>query len=448
MSNRFTPSRRRTAAARAAALLLLAGGVACSDQPLQPKQTTDQSAPSGDGPEYLFPVGDVVSKFDGLALGYSCTVPGGDPDQPLILPKKYEQTIIAREPQMAGNPDMQTLNETGPHKGRYLYRTHEVGSNGSLSVTDLVTGVTKTAIQRADWESLDGIAWTPWGTIVFAEETGEQSLPDPQYPDAVGGLVYEYNPETNAVRALPAVGAKSHEGLRFDGNGNLYSISETSPGFIFKFVPDFHGDLSAGQLFALKVVDPDGDRTGRALWIPLDRRAVAIDANAAAAAAGATGYGRPEDVETGTSTGMSPGGNNVMYVSVTNESRVLAIDLKGRDGVRVYQYVKAGVNAPADFQWPDNVALDKSGNLYITEDPGGSFEDGKRRGDNVWQAEPSSDGLSQSPSVKRFLSLTDCDAEPTGIYLSPKSDIFFVDVQHRGGDGVDYSVAVTKPKKG
>jgi hypothetical protein len=448
MSFRFTPSRPRTLVARAVAALLLTGGIACSDQPLQPELLADQSGPSLDGAELLLPVGVVISIFDGLALGFSCTVPGGDPDQPLVLPNKFEQTIIAREPQMAGNPDMQTLNETGPHRGRYLYRTHEVGSNGSLSKTDLVTGFTETGIQRADWEGLDGIAWTPWGTIVFGEETSKQSIPDPQYPDAVGGLMYEYNPETNAVRALPAVGAKAHEGVRFDAEGNLYGISETSPGFIFKFVPDSHGDLSAGQLFALEVYEPDGDRTGRARWIPLDRSAVAIDANAAAAAAGATGYGRPEDVETGTSSGKSAGGNDVLYVAVTNESRVLAIDLKSPDGVRVHEYVKAGVNAPTDFQWPDNLALDRSGNLYISEDPGGSFAGGKRRGDNVWQAGPSSDGLSQSPSVKRFISLTDCDAEPTGLYVSPQEDVFYLDVQHRGGDGVDYSVAVTKPKKG
>ena len=31
-------------------------------------------------------------------------------------------------------------------------------------------------------------------------------------------------------------------------------------------------------------------------------------------------------------------------------------------------YVRSGVNAPADFTNPDNLALDKNGNLFITED--------------------------------------------------------------------------------
>jgi hypothetical protein len=61
---------------------------------------------------------------------------------------------------------------------------------------------------------------------------------------------------------LNSVGRRSHEGLRFDTQGNLYGISETTPGAIFKFVPDRRGDLSSGQLYALKVLD--ASRTGAA----------------------------------------------------------------------------------------------------------------------------------------------------------------------------------------
>ena len=49
-----------------------------------------------------------------------------NPSQPLVLPDGYQQTIIASEPSYGGNPDMNTLNETGPQAGRYLYQTHEV----------------------------------------------------------------------------------------------------------------------------------------------------------------------------------------------------------------------------------------------------------------------------------------------------------------------------------
>ena len=66
---------------------------------------------------------------------------------------------------------MNTVNETGPQAGRYLYRTHETGANGSLSVVDLKTGEAKVLVQRADFNRLDGLRWTPWGTLLFAEET-------------------------------------------------------------------------------------------------------------------------------------------------------------------------------------------------------------------------------------------------------------------------------------
>src|SRR4029078_4091806 len=111
-----------------------------------------------------------------------------------------------------------------------------------------------------------------------------------------------------------------------------YGISENNPGFIFKFIPDARGDLSSGQLYALRITNPTGDRIGDAEWIPLDRAAVQVDANAAALAAGATGYNRPEDLEIGTSTGADRGPDNILYVALTGPSnpvdnRIIAIDL-------------------------------------------------------------------------------------------------------------------------
>jgi hypothetical protein len=44
---------------------------------------------------------------------------------------------------------------------------------------------------RDYWEALDGIVWTPWHTILVAEETNSGGYPDPDYPHASSGLVYE-----------------------------------------------------------------------------------------------------------------------------------------------------------------------------------------------------------------------------------------------------------------
>jgi hypothetical protein len=404
-------------------------------------------------------------QFEPLAASAVCTA-GGSPTEPLVLPAGYTQQVIASEPDFQTDIDMNTQNETGPQSGRFLYRPSEATTNGSVSVTDLLTGATNIIAQRSDWERLDPSVWTTWGTILIGEETNAAALRDPTLPQAVGGLVYELfidqaNPTAplgpQAIVPRPAIGAKAHEGMRFDALGNLYSISEANPGFIFKFTPDRRGDLSSGQLYALKVVTPTGDRTGEATWVPLDRDAVQVDANAAAAAAGATGYNRPEDVELASSTGSNQGGSNILYVDVTGASgpadnRVLGVDLREADGgsehatAFVYDYVKIGVNAPADFEMPDNLALDHAGNLYITEDPGGSFATGKRKGDDIWVATPSNGGQHEpASSVVRFATLTDCDAEPTGIYFEHTGGRFFVNVQHRGGDGLDKAMAVLRP---
>jgi hypothetical protein len=399
--------------------------------------------------------GSGAFQFTPLAASAVCTN-GGSPTQPLILPPGYQQTVIAQEPQVSDAIDMNTENETGPNAGRYLYRVSE-GLTSSLAVTDLLTGQTKIIAQRADWESLDPVVWTPWGTLLFGEETNEAARRDPAVPAAVAGLVYEvfFDPAdlTHVLNVVPraAIGSKSHEGMRFDVQGNLYSISERTPGYIFKFVPDVKGDLSAGQSYVLRLTQQDGDRTGLGEWVPLPRAAVQVDASAAADAVGATGYGRPEDVEISTSSGSNRGGPSIMYVAITSEHRVLAIDLNAaagdpRGSVRVSNYVARGLNTNTEFIMPDNLALDHAGNLYITEDPGGNTASGKR-GDDIWVATPPTGRAAAAASVVRFATLTDCEAEPTGLYFDLFEDKLFVNIQHRGGDRVDKALAITRVKE-
>src|SRR5262245_44105611 len=80
-------------------------------------------------------------QFEPLLASVACTA-GGNSSQPFQLPEGYVQNVVASEPQFPDLPDMHTLNENGPQAGRFLFRTHEVGSNGAVSVTDLVTGET------------------------------------------------------------------------------------------------------------------------------------------------------------------------------------------------------------------------------------------------------------------------------------------------------------------
>ncbi len=67
-------------------------------------------------------------------------------------------------------PDMNTVNETGPMAGRFLYRTHELRypdnqpEGGTVSVIDLKTGETTILAQDPSYNALEfaGRHGAPW----------------------------------------------------------------------------------------------------------------------------------------------------------------------------------------------------------------------------------------------------------------------------------------------
>lgn len=146
-----------------------------------------------------------------------------------------------------------------------------------------------------------------------------------------------------------------------------------------------------------------------------------------------------------TSTGNARGGAHILYVAVTDEHRVLRIDLRepgggsGHDTAFVSDYVRQGFNAPAEFTNPDNLALDKNGNLYITEDtvtPPGM---------DIWVAVAGHGRLLSAARTVRFASLTDCSAEPSGVYFDKSGTVLYVHTLHRNGQ--DLSVMITPEKR-
>lgn len=381
-----------------------------------------------------------------------------DPAAPWVVPQGYSQELVSGETaDRCGGAgfdiyggglddwnDMNTVNETGRMRGRYLYRTHEVRlavpgadpiypDGGAVSVVDLETCEARVIAQDPTWTALDGIRWTPWGTVLFAEETD-------------GGRLFELTPDRNdpmsgTVVERPALGKLAHEGIEIGLDGSIYVIDESrgqsdgAGGGIYRFVPDRYGDLSSGALFVLGVNGETvvGEGVGQGAWIgPIDP-ATASDAGTLA---GGTSYQRPEDLERIGRT---------LYVAVTEgtrtgsaenyDGRVLAIDLLS---LEVTNYVKPGLNAPLEsgvvtgFDNPDNLAEGPDGKLWIIEDNVPS---------DIWVAAGRG---GQADALALFASLTDPEAEGTGVYFGKDPHTLFVNVQHSKSIDGDGTWAITK----
>lgn len=360
--------------------------------------------------------------------------------EPFIVPDGFSQRMVADETVLniyGGSTDdltdMNTVNETGRDAGRYLYRTHEVSVDGALSVVDLRTGEAKVIAQNAGWRRLDGLRWTPWGTILFAEETTGgrlfEAFLDPADPTTV-----------QRVETRSQLGILRHEGIGVGPDGSVYVIDELNGGSIFRFVPDRRGDLSSGQLFALRISglgDTDQawnpetyqNKIGAFEWVALNMAVAVVDAKAAADLVHATEFGRPEDVEIIA---------NTLYVANTSEERVVAIDLTKKV---VTSFVLAGDNVPSEdraagvtgFNNPDNLAKGPDGALWIVEDNVPS---------DIWVAYPDNDGVADT--VELFASMVDSGAEGTGIYFGKDPHTLFVNVQHPAKELADGTWVITK----
>jgi hypothetical protein len=395
---------------------------------------------------------------------------------PWVIPEGFTQSIISDETDLdiyVGTDwhDMNTVNETRMHAGRYLYRTHEVrggavgndgnslridgGSGGAVSVVDLKTGEALEVAGRADWEALDGLVWTPWHTLLFAEEVITSARPDPDHPAATSGLLYELvlDPRdptaAESVVVRPLLGALSHEGIEMDAAGNVYVIDEDRRGSIYKFVPENYGDLSSGQLYALKVAG--GAKTGAAEWVALDMDQVQISARVAAAVVGATQFCRPEDLERIAATlyvaltcedvdnaANTSGRGAVMAVELDDEPTVKYVAAAGKNApIEIQPNVATGAAGVTGFKGADNLADGPDGKLWIVED--NAFSD-------IWVLDPQSGDANDDgypDGMHLFASLKDKPAEGTGIYFGKDPQTLFVNVQH-SGTGNDKTMVITK----
>ena len=199
------------------------------------------------------------TRFSDFTPLTSSAGPTADESQPITFgnPDFLQRSITSRQVQLAagipnsGSFDMITVNETGHDKGRFLFTVFETGQSG-VQRHDLANGTADTI-----WYSpvaggavaFDACFWTPWGTLITAEESWASSrrLDQPVRP-----VVRAEEPDRRARhrRARDPGGSSnagadfvhqnviprvSHEGVQFDSDGNMYFIDELNGGSLYKY---------------------------------------------------------------------------------------------------------------------------------------------------------------------------------------------------------------------
>ena len=192
---------------------------------------------------------------------------------------------------------------------------------------------------------------TPWNTWLSCEEYDQ-------------GLVWECNPlAAGQGIARPAMGSFAHEACAVDPVGKHIYMTEdegSESGF-YRFTPTAYPDLSEGVLEILEILgDPTTGRK-RAIWhrVPNPNPA-AGETPCRSQIATAYKFARGE--------GMYYH-DGVVYFTTTRDDRVWAY--RCRDAAIEIFYdaqarIDAGLDAP--LMEPDNVVVDASGFVYVTED--------------------------------------------------------------------------------
>ncbi|MGR8980062.1 MAG: alkaline phosphatase PhoX [Gammaproteobacteria bacterium] len=408
----------------------------------------------------------------------------GNPDFNQLSIADRNSQLAEGEPN-TGNWDMNTVNETGRQDQRFLFTVFETGQAG-VQRLDLNTGQTDTiwispsAASPTNYRSFDASFWTPWGTLITAEESWSTAAGGSTSPY---GRLFELKNPLDAPGILNPVDAASndgadfvhqniiprtsHEGIQFDKAGNMYFIDELNGGNVYKYTPaaslaeviagtaDY---FAAGTTYVLRVGDGNTpNATGAYEWIPF------TDANGAAlpgaltitdtngvtsvdarnttdlAAFKGTDYQRPEDLQV-----QNVKGREFLYMATTTTNEVYRLDLQAntitvfanRDSIDL-----ATGNPVGDaLTSPDNLVVDNDGNIYIIEDRNGGVDD------DIWFAKDlNKDGdlTDSGEGLGRWASNGTPGSEFTGLYFDPQDKRrAWVNIQHPSS-GNDRTIEIT-----
>jgi uncharacterized protein len=433
------------------------------------------------------------TRFSDFTPLTASALPTADESKPITFgnPKFKQESIIERNAQLAagkpnsGNFDMNTLNETGRAKGRFLFTVFETGSSG-VQRHDRKTGKTETIWQSpgvapaiTSHVAFDACFWTPWGTLITAEEAWGPAF-------TFAGRLYELkNPLTapgitNPVSSTSNDGAKmvhqnviprtAHEGIQFDKAGNMYFIDELNGGHVYKYTPkakmedvmDRKADyFAAGQTSVLRVGNGNTpNATGAYTWVPFtdmngkalpgavtltDPNGVtSVDARASTIvpAYKGTDYQRPEDLQI-----QKVRGKEYLYMTTTTTHEIYRLDLENNT-ISIFANrntidLATGLPVGSALANPDNLAIDHDGNIYIVEDRAGGVDN------DIWFARDlNKDGKLDGPGegLARWATNGTIGSEFTGLYFDPKNKRrAWVNIQHPTS-GNDRTIEITIAK--
>ncbi|MCB0393803.1 MAG: DUF839 domain-containing protein [Bdellovibrionales bacterium] len=307
---------------------------------------------------------------------------------------------------------------------------------------------------------------TPWGTILTCEENydgyaGEyvyelgKHNPNkivagkygwqpggPMEPEHYGWVV-EVDPKTKSSKKLTSIGRFAHECATVvqakDGRCVVYTGDDTDNECLYKFVASKKGSLEEGELFVANM------KKGR--WESLrydkqkklrkkfeDQTEVLIRCREASKIVGGSPLDRPEDIE------VHPKDGSILVALTNNKSRlnysgsILQIFEKDGDYLSDRFEHKTFLTGGKDmgFACPDNLAFDKSGDLWFTTD----ISEGQiskfpyeYHGNNALFHVPMS---GHGAGIPVRVATAPVDSEFTGPCFSDDGETLFLSVQHPG----------------
>lgn len=314
---------------------------------------------------------------------------------------------------------------------------------------------------------------TPWGTFLTCEENYENFYGEWDYSPKPGSLkrrkfpkrsyvskdyswslhqdlpathygwVVEINPWTGNAEKLISLGRFSHESATCtrarNGKVVVYMGDDAANELLYKFISDRPDSLKSGTLYVANL------EKGR--WIPITMNShpefkerfenetdLKIRTREAAFLLGATPLDRPEDIE------INPANGDVIVALSNNpvmnrpHGSLLKVQEKDQDhGALEFTSSTFLAGGPeSGFSCPDNLAFDRSGNLWFTTD----MSDDKMNMEPYTQF--MNNGLFYIPmkganAGQAFqVASAPRDAEFTGPMFTPDGETLLISVQHPG----------------